>query len=94
MNYPKALFRAPGEEVIEGHRVTSRVVKTADEHEAALADGWHETVDAAASDPQDNKPPTRAELETKAVELGINFKPSTSDKKLAANIAAKLAAGN
>lgn len=43
---------------------------------------------AAASD---IKPPTREELEQKANELGIAFKPQTSDKKLAEAIAAKLA---
>lgn len=45
---------------------------------------------AAARD--DLKPTTREELEAKATELGIPFKPQTSDKKLAEAIAAKLAA--
>ena len=35
--------------------------------------------------------PTRAELEQKAAELGVPFKPTTSDKKLGELIAAKLA---
>jgi len=44
-----------------------------------------------AEQADDTKPPTRAELEAKATELGIAFKPQTSDKKLAEAIAAKLA---
>lgn len=38
----------------------------------------------------DDAPPTRAELETKAKELGIKFDGRTSDKKLGDLIAAKL----
>lgn len=44
-----------------------------------------------AEQAKDNAPPTRPELEAKATELGIAFKPQTSDKKLAEAIAAKLA---
>jgi hypothetical protein len=32
--------------------------------------------------PEDNAPPTRAELETKARELGLKFDGRTSDKTL------------
>lgn len=39
---------------------------------------------------KDNEPPTRAELEAKAVELGIKFTDKTSDKKLGDLIAATL----
>lgn len=38
----------------------------------------------------DNAPPTRAELEAKATQLGIAFKPQWGDKKLADTIAAAL----
>lgn len=38
----------------------------------------------------DDAPPTRAELEIKAKELGIDFDGRTKDKKLAEKIAAKL----
>jgi hypothetical protein len=41
---------------------------------------------------KDNEPPTRAELEAKAVELGIKFTDKTSDKKLGDLIAATLEA--
>ena len=36
----------------------------------------------ASTAPSDNAPPTRAELETKAVQLGIKFDGRTRDKKL------------
>lgn len=41
---------------------------------------------------KDNEPPTRAELEAKAVELGIKFKANTTDKQLGDLIATKLGA--
>lgn len=104
-NYPKAVFRAPGVELVDGQGVTSRVVADGEQLEQALADGWHEKASAAVQAHQDeldaaaarekkqDEPaaPTRAELEQKAKELGISFKPQTSDKKLAADIEAKLA---
>jgi ABC-type amino acid transport substrate-binding protein len=67
---------------------------------AARAKAAQDQADAAAAaaaaaklaeQAQDAKPPTREELEAKATELGIAFKPQTSDKKLAEFIAAKLA---
>lgn len=42
------------------------------------------------SAPEDSAPPTRAELEAKATELGIGFRSNTSDKALADRIAAAL----
>lgn len=41
----------------------------------------------------DEAPPTRAELETKARELGLQFDGRTTDKRLAERIAAALAEG-
>lgn len=43
--------------------------------------------------PEDDAPPTRAELEAKAKELGIKFDGRTSDKKLGQLIQDKLSAG-
>lgn len=103
IHFPKAVFFAPGEELVDDLKVTSRVVSDADALEQALADGWHETAAAAAEAHQakldaqkpksddENRAPTRAELEQKATELGIPFKAQTSNKKLADEIAAKLA---
>lgn len=46
---------------------------------------------AAAAVPGDDAPPTRAELEQKALELGVRFGGRVSDKTLAQRIADKLA---
>lgn len=43
--------------------------------------------------PDENAPPTREELETKATELGIPFNGRTSDKKLSGLIATALQQG-
>ena len=45
---------------------------------------------ASASVPQDDAPPTRAELEQKAKELGVKFDGRTSDRKLGEAIAKAL----
>lgn len=45
----------------------------------------------AAAVPADDAPPTRAELEQKAAELGVKFDGRVSDKTLAQRIADKLA---
>lgn len=102
--FPQALYQAGGQEIIEGRQFTSRAVLDVDELAAALADGWHETPAAcypaeepaklAAQDDEhdDTTPPTRAELEQKATELGVEFSKQLGDKKLAERIAAKLAA--
>lgn len=50
-----------------------------------------EPVDAAVID--ENAPPTREELETKATELGIPFNGRTTDKKLSGLIATALQQG-
>lgn len=47
--FPQALFRMPGAEPIEGRNFETRCVHDADEHEAALADGWQETAPGAAA---------------------------------------------
>ena len=66
----------------------------------ALADGWFVSfedavtpkLEAKATDPvNDNAPPTRAELEAKATELGLKFDGRTGDKTLAERIEAALA---
>ena len=46
-----------------------------------------------AAVPDENAPPTREELETKATELGIPFNGRTSDKKLSGLIATALQQG-
>lgn len=63
--------------------------------EAAFEDGWHgspkeavaavdniPTLTPAAPPPDDNAPPTRAEMEEKAFELGVVFDDKMKDKTL------------
>jgi hypothetical protein len=76
-------------------------VDTEEALEAALADGWHESLTAAmappvtapvaAPVPDDDAPALRAELEQKAEELGIKVDGRWSDKRLIAEIEAKMA---
>jgi len=89
---------------LEGSTFDTQVVDDADAETAALNDGWFTTWPAAkqahaaaqeaaaaaqaASDA--TTLPTRAELEQKATELGIQFTAKTSDKKLNDLIAATL----
>lgn len=68
--------------------------------EAALVDGWHQTLMDACSPPQkpralsesasvdvpDDASPTRAELEQKAEELGVKFDGRTGDALLLSRI--------
>ncbi len=54
--------------------------------------GLTNTDDQGQDQAKDNEPPTRAELEAKAVELGIKFGAKTTDKQLGNLIAAKLGA--
>ena len=104
-DFPRMLFRCPGSEPMHGGHFATRIVADADEQASALADGWHLTTPEAKaaheapSNESDvngrertetDEPPTRAELEQKAAELGIAFDGRTSDKKLGEKIAAAL----
>jgi hypothetical protein len=105
MEFPRMLVRVGTAWTLESGTYDLATANDA-EHMAALqADGWHEDqyaakaaadafaapTDAPAPEPDDDAPPTRAELEAKARELGIKFDGRTGDKKLAALIADKLA---
>lgn len=66
--------------------------------EAAEAEDAAKLAEQGKKDPVANNdehdsdtPPTRAELEQKATELGVEFSSKLGDKKLAERIAAKLA---
>lgn len=104
-DFPKALYRQPGADVqTDSGWCAYSVAPDAESLAAALADGWHETSPAAAEAftalsakpadpiPPDDAPPTRAELEQKAAELGIKVDGRWSDKKLGDTIAAALEA--
>lgn len=78
------------------------VVANAEALDAAAADGWHLTpadakgaheaaqAEQEAEAPVDDTPPTRAELEAKAHDLGLKFDGRWGDKKLADAIASAL----
>lgn len=93
------LFKCPGPHDIHGGKFDYVIVD--DAHiESKLSEGWFMTTPEAkaakeeAEKPKsarDNAPPTRAELEQKAGELGIKFDGRTSDKKLSDLIDADLA---
>lgn len=106
MDFPNLVYRCPGEHQRPGGTYGYRAVQDESQLQDALAAGWFKTLPeaiegkAAASEkqqeqapeaPADNDaPPTRAELEQKAAELGITFSPNIGDKKLAEKIAAAL----
>jgi hypothetical protein len=92
--FPQVLYR--------GLMLETRMVYDVESRDAAIAEGWHDqpwdALDAATAPPMptpapppEDAPPTRAELEEKATELGIKFDGRTSDRKLSGDIAAKLA---
>lgn len=97
-DFPTIVYRSPGPHHGEyGRTYESKGVADADALKAALAAGWHRSVPEAcrpssppvapAEGPADDAPPTRAELEAKAAEMGLKFDGRTSDRKLAQAIA-------
>lgn len=101
------LYRAPGPEPIQGMLLATLVVADAADLDEATEAGWlpcpaeaqaacevskTQVVEAAkTANAPDTQPPTRAELEVKARELGIAFSAKTTDAALGKLIAAKLA---
>lgn len=96
MEFPRLVYK--------GGPAKYQLVDGDEQLDAALADGWFLTVPEAIigvaaklAEPvkpaDDDAPPSRAELEAKATDLGITFTGKTSDKKLSDAIAAKLAEG-
>ncbi len=94
------LYKCPGPHEVHGGKFDHIVVDD-EQIEDSLAAGWHLTTtdakEAHAAEVEAAKtpaitPPTRAELEQKAGELKIKFDGRTTDKKLAAMIAAELEA--
>jgi hypothetical protein len=101
MREPTMLYKFPGNEQLQDGKYALLTVD-ADDVDAHAADGWHttpaaaksahEAAQAAALEAAKNVPPTRAELEQKARELGIEFKGSHGDATLAKMIEDKLKA--
>lgn len=94
------IYRAGGNEAIHGGHFSTLIVEDDVELAAALEAGWFLTttearapkVEAVIRASDDDAPPTRAELEQKANELGLKFDGRTGDKKLGDMIAAALKA--
>lgn len=96
MDNATMLYRPGTMDVLHGHSVDWQIVDESEVPEALDA-GWFRTPTEAgesASMPDvvlpDDAPPTRAELEAKAKELGVKFDGRTTDKKLGEQIEAKL----
>ena len=91
MEFPRFVFRNGGPHQRAGGFYDHFVVENEAEYVAALKAGWFATLPEAINPPPaDDAPPTRAELEAKANELGIEFSPNIGDKKLLERIQAAL----
>lgn len=100
MKNPTMLYKHPGPHEIHGSHFDYVIVDAGEDGqlEKAIADGWSLTTPEALQKagpspviPDDNAPPTREELITKAKELGLSFGPNTSSKKLGDMIESALA---
>ena len=95
--FPALVYKSTGKYVRPNGTYDFTGVIDAEDLAKKLADGWHLSIEAAveAKKPQqkpveplsgpvldDNAPPTRQELETKATELGIKFDGRYSDKRI------------
>jgi hypothetical protein len=94
MEFPTIVYQCPGPH--QCHGATYRYIGVADDAELSLrlSEGWFVTLPEAmageADAPDDNAPPTRAELEKMAGELGIKFDGRTTDALLRKKIDAEL----
>lgn len=101
--FPALVYRCPGPHQRPGGTFGHKAVASKEEESAALADGWFLTVPEAitgetqATRPDTTQvvresPPTRAELEQKATELGLKFDKTPSNDALNKAIAGALKA--
>ena len=88
-DFPTLVYRDGGPYQRRGGTYSSIVVNSQDEFDAALDAGCVTHPDFIGQD-TDNAPPTRAELEAKATELGLKFDGRTTDRRLLAAIDAAL----
>lgn len=88
MNFPAFVFKNGGLLQRAGGSYSQLLVHDEDEHAAKLKEGWFATLPEAIEgvSSEDDAPPTRAELEAKADEIGLKFDRRIGDKKLAALI--------
>lgn len=90
--FPTLVYKGHGPHSRAGGAYDFAAANDQEELDAKLADGWFTTLPEAinAHDKpavkSDGAPPTRAELETKAKELGIKFTSKTTDAELGSSI--------
>jgi hypothetical protein len=96
--FPTLVYKGHGPHSRAGGTYDYTAANDQEELDAKLADGWFTTLpeaidahDKPAVVKTDDAPPTRAELETKAKELGIQFGKKTTDAELSASITKALA---
>lgn len=96
--FPTLVYKGEGQHSRAGGTYDFAAANDQEDLDAKLADGWFTTLpeaidahDNPAIAKPDNTPPTRAELETKAKELGILFGKKTTDVELGASITKALA---
>ena len=88
MEFPRLVYKSASEH---------ELAEDQDQYDGLIKDGWFGSVPEAkdkkhAAKPVVEAPPTRAELEAKAKELGIGFNKNTDDADLLKRITDKLAA--
>jgi len=96
MKFPTFVYKSPGiyPSTKPGKTYDYIVVEDENAYKQKLSEGWfassEDAINGKAADPiedtPDDAPPTRAELEAMAKELGIKFDRRTGDKKLMALI--------
>lgn len=105
MDFPSLVYRCPGPHFgPSGTTYVAESVANESELAAALSAGWFATLPEAveaflappktevASETADESPPTRAELEERAAELGVKVDKRWGDKRLMQEIVAALEA--
>jgi len=99
IQYPVFVYRKALEKREDGSAFDTLLVSDDEGKGQALKSGWHDDVvsaltrtniDKSVDDVDFDSPPTRAELEGKANELGIKFDGRTTDRKLCLLIAEAL----
>lgn len=96
MEFPRFVFKNKGPLQRPGGSFDQHLVVSQSEMTAAVKAGWYATLPEAIEDKpveeehDDNSAPTRAELEAKAKDLGIEFSPKIGDAKLGERIQAAL----
>ena len=91
VEFPTILYKGEGPHQRLGGTYAYVGVQDQSAYDEKIKEGWYPTLDAAiaafdgaeeSQEPEDLSPPTRAELEAKARELGIKFDGRTGDKRL------------